>query len=473
MKFIKESIFLGVFFVASICEVSAQDAALPQVFRSMSSYRGPFGKNIIQGTGGRTITPSYPPGKRLFQGAFRSNDSGRVLARNFDFYVGNLFPSNYYELMEEYVFKPRLHLSAASNDAQPDTAYYKPYRELDHEALIEAGVEAMPRAFTMTSHWVLEKYFIAKFSDTVLSKSFQRWGVGDSADEEIYAKLFFNFYLSAMDRDLQYLPAYLLLQQSTVGDSSKTSSLQRARDLVAGYPNDFTKPLGRIRNAIHNQLSPAVIDMIDEYMSKYGKNSTLIKVRSILVSYYSFDPSVIFSLALKLGNKEISDIAAALKNKAPSLDDLLKLSEEATKLRSSISNEELVASKNKTDTLLLLSHVSKYLSSKLGSETYSKEDLGSVASMNVLMNSFFIEGFLIEKNWAYFKNKFSALASEKERAVLLAQSTKIATDTVLKSFQEPLSKWTQIEPKMDGFVDNVVKSSSINTASVILQTLNR
>jgi len=64
----------------------AGDASLPALFKSMSGDRGPNGRNIIQCTGNRYIIGSSNCiGDRLFQGAFRSNDVGRSMAKAYDF----------------------------------------------------------------------------------------------------------------------------------------------------------------------------------------------------------------------------------------------------------------------------------------------------------------------------------------------------------------------------------------------------
>jgi hypothetical protein len=453
---------------------NAAKKTLPEVFKSMSTYRGPFGKNIIQTEGGRAITPNYPAGKRIFQGAFRSNDSGRLMAREYDFYAGNLFSSNYYELMEEYVFRSEYELAAAANDNQPDTARYSPHRALNQKALVENGAKAMPRAASMARHAVLERYYVSTYPNSSLAKSFLRWGTGDSKDEEKFARDFLDFYLASMTSNLHYLPAFLLLQNSTVGDASKSRSLETARNLVAKFPHDNKTELGRIRNAIHNQLSPAVIGMIDDYTKKHGRNATLAQVRAILTTFYSFDPSVIGAISDRLGEADVSRVAKLLsedqkRGRAASLDSLEELSKAATDVLKKISDEKLIPVEKKTEALLLLSNISQFLNSKItDGKTFTKEDLPTKQAIKIVLNTLFIEGLLIQRNWEFFTDKVEKSKTDSERLNFLTQATKIGTDTVIKAFSPSLAQWKEIEPKMENFIDSAVKSSALNSASVIL-----
>ncbi len=476
MKFQKFAFLVLFSFVGSVARAEVSPD-LKKAFNSMDGYRGPFGKNIIQGEGGRKITPSFPP-KRLFQGAFRSNKSGRLMARDFNFYVGNQFPSNYYELMEEFVFRDKYALQAAGNDDQPDTASYKPFRPLDHEALFNNRAKAMPRAVEMARHWILEKHYTSAYPQALLTKSFQRWGVSDSGDEEIYARYFLNFYLSSMYSDLQFFPAFVLLKQSTVGDADKSGSLQTARNLVANYPNDYKDELGRIRNAIHNQLSPEVIDMIDAYVKRKGRNSTLSKVRAILVDFYSFDPQKIAKLAEKLGLKEMQDAAIHLsddiaKERTSSLELLSELSSHAADLKNKIGDAKVIEASKKTDALLLISYATQFLNSRLTNDkNYSVDEVVSKVAAIAILNTIYSEGLLTSKNWVYFVGRVKKASSNADRAAVLSDATKIGIKTIMFSVQEALEQWKSIDPKMENFIDNAAKSSALNTASVVLLRIN-
>ena len=450
-------------------------AGLKEDFNSINSWRGPFGKNVIQSTGARKITSgSAVVGKRLFQGAFRSSNHGRPLAKEYGFYIGNLMPSNYYELMHEYVFKDKYKLDYGANDTQNEYQSYSPYRSLDEAALIKAGKAAMPRAYSMARHTVLEKYYMKRQPNSKLTKSFLRWGVGDSKDEGIYTEKFINLYLSSISSDLQFTPLFFLLRESPVGDSSQLRLLERARDLVAGLPHD-SSALGRIRNAIHNQLSPAVIKMIDQYTATYGYNSTLASAKRLIVDFYSFGIGKIASTATKHGFKEIAAAAKAIDKSSTwaSIELLNELSTEMTKLKQIIDDNSKVRSSKKTDALLMLSYITQFLNARFtNTEVYKKEELSSQIAFLSILDILYAEGLLIENNWVAFKKMIANTSDHRTQALYLRKAISTGTDTVIKSFKEPLDQWKSVYSGMEDFTDSAVKSSGLNTASVVVGMVN-
>jgi hypothetical protein len=464
---------LGGLILASVASAAPAPNAtnIKRLFDGMSEYRGPMGKNILQHEGSRTVIgQGSTSGPRQFQGAFRSNQSGRPLARN-DFYIGNLFSSNYYELQETYVY------GVDSNEDQDDSASYNPRRQLNLDALIAKSAEALPRAASMARHWVLEKYYVNAYPNSKLAQSFLRWGVGDSADEQDYATAYLNFYMSASPTDLQFLPLAQLIRHSPVGDSDESRSLQRARDLVAEYPNGRETLRGRIRNAIHNQLTPKVIEMIDQLRREEGGlPSELVEVKRILQQFFSYSPSKSQSLARALGQTEIERTAAVLAadesaRRRSSIASLLAFSQAAAGLRSVILTDA-VPSKKKAESLLLLTYASRFLSSRLiNDDIYSDSDLTSKDAILAALNTVYIEGFLIKRNWDYFTGKINGASSQSQIGDFLGQATKIGTDTLIKAFTPALDQWKVVESRMESFVDNTVKSSALNTASVLLQKL--
>lgn len=465
---------------------------LIRLFNSMDQDRGPNGRNIQQNTGNRYIVEqSDPIGDRIFEGAFRSNEIGRPLAKNFDFYLGNRYASNYFELMETYVH------GVESNDYnnQSDFMTYgnKP-RTMNNTVLISNGQQAMGRAASMARHSILEKYYVERLPESPLAASFIRYGAGDSADEQKYATSFFAFSLSAMEtaplsgenRDFQFLPLSLLIRKSPVGDPTQSASLERARELVRNCTNNRSTLLGRIRNAIHNQLSPTVLIMIEEFLNTRPRDGTcesrpffkivrdIEEVQKILTAFFSYNPSKSLELSRQIGLSNLERIASVISSdyqagRASSLVNLLEYSKQAANLKSVIATSE-ISHKNKTRSLLLLTYVAQFLnSSLLNSRLYDARSLYSSDAALTILNSIYIEGFLTKRNWEYFANKISTAPTSKAAMDLLAQSTKISTDTLIKALAPSLEQWKLVESKMTGFVDDTIKSSAINTASVTIE----
>lgn len=426
----------------------------------MDQRKGPFGGNVQQGSNGRVgVLDGAPPGKHFFQAAFR-NDTARAFATSDDFYLGNLFTTNYFELMGEYVY----------SDAYGS-------HDLDHAALLAQAETAMPKAMSMIRHQLLERYYIEHFRDAKLARAFKIRGISDSENERQFAGYMFNFMIAGIqDTEYDYLPTYLLLSDSPIAASG---SLQTARDGIA-YLYDtevaystkdsaVSKRLYQLRNAIHNTLSEDVIVQISKFKKdfpEYSEDMTLQQIQEILVAYYEASSAKVASAAKKLGLSEIEAAARILAKSKTTPDLLLVLSKAVVAARISIADTSVIPFEKKTDAMLVLSLAARYMSKEIN----KMKRPNSVAVFQVLLDTMFTEGFLVQSNWEYFSEKLNEGGMDGV-ADIVQQATEIAGDTVVTSMGTALEQWVSLEPKMQGFVDNVIKSSSINAASVALGKL--
>lgn len=438
-------------------------AGLAEDFKKLDGQRkGPFSLNYLQGSRGRVVvTDGSASGTFQFQAAFR-NELARSIAQQHDLYVGNLFTTNYYELMGEYVY----------GDAYGS-------HELDHQALVNAAPQAMPKACSMVRSWVLEKHHLATVPNSALHKGFRLRGISGSEFELAYAGHFFSFYLSSMSDESQFLPAYLLAKGSPLTDSA---SLEKARTMIAAEYDSFKLMYGEsepavrrmysLRNAIHNQLSQAVIGQIDAYLRdfpfyrQYGYTA-LTEIQGILRAYYSVSPARVAELAKKAGAADIQTLATAIAKKGLTTADVLGLSTMAADLRTRISTSGVISYEKKTANLALLLTLSQYLNKEIN----SMKNISSSAIIVSLLNLVYAEGFLIADNWQYFVSEAQATADARTAAAILPDVVEISHDTLLQAFNPSYDKWLSVEPKMASFVDNTIKASSLNTASTILDRI--
>jgi hypothetical protein len=326
----------------------------------------------------------------------------------------------------------------------------------------------------MVRHWVLEKHYVTFFPNTKTSQAFQLRGISGSEFEQQYAFYFFNFYLSAITEDYQFLPAFLLAKSSPIADSA---SLDKARTLVAKIYDDAKIRFGdqdtgvqkmyQLRNAIHNQLSPEVITQIDTFLNNYGYlnrayGSQFAQIQDILRTYYRVGPKRISELARVAGVKEVQVAAEAIANNGFSAERALALSQSVTTLRTNITTAAIPYEK-KTDALILMFSTAQYLNKELSnlSAVKSKEVIKAV------INLLYVEGFLIQDNWNYFESEVDNAADIRAAAALIPDIADIANDTLSQAFSPSLDQWISLEPKMQYFVDNTIKSSALNTASII------
>ena len=440
-------------------QVAAQ-ADLALDFKQIDrSSKGPFGLNILQGENNNAaVNSGKTPANFLFQAAYR-NDVAQNLAAKYDFYVGNLFTTNYYQLMGEYVY----------GNASSDHA-------LNHTALISNSAQAMPKAASMTRHWVLEKYYTGRYPQSTLSKSFSIRGVSGSEFEQQYADYYFDFYLSSVTSDFQYLPAFLLAKDSPIGGSNQ---LDKARLMIGtiyeNYHNflntsvPMVKRIYAVRNHIHNQLSADVIPEIDQLLKDYPElqrksGSEFAQIRSLLANYFSFGPDKLVALARSLGLSDIKNRAEKMTNSSPTVADVLALSEEVVQLKTDLTTNKYSFEQKSTGIQLLLN--ASLLFNKL---LITNPSASSPSVVAIVLNTAYIEGFLLKDNWVYFKQELAPLTENNAAVAVLAEMIDVANDTLNQAFAPSLEQWKTVDPKMMNFIDDTLKSSAINTASVVAQ----
>lgn len=450
--------------------------------------KGPFTVNFLQhnrgrqalgGDGNDGCIKNGGGGTNQFQAAYR-NALAQDLATKEDFYLANLYTTNYYMLMGEYVYN-----DACSN------------HDLDHQALVNQSVNAMPKALSMFRHAVLERFYLESFPSSRLASRYKLRGISDSQNEQDYARYFFNFILSGMTQDIQFLPIYLLAKKSPVGVSPV---LQKARDAIAnlytslgggdggpgstsvvgdgwggfitvgGGSSAMLARLYQLRNTIHNTLSRDTIADIDKFKKDFPGVGTevLNNIQANLRTYYATSAKKISELAKTLKLEKVQVAADTLVKGPVTPAGLLQLSIAVAEVRATIADSRLVPWDKKTETLLLVANSAQYLSKEIS----VIKVIDSVDVIKVILNTIYIEGFLIKSNWQAFATQMET-ADLATAAGNLAKVVEIASKTTEKAFAPALDQWKAIEPKMDNFLDNVIKSSSLSAAATVAGKIKR
>lgn len=445
--------------------LTAQAANLKQNWTQINSTnKGPFELNYIQGPRSRVAVKNgtHVDGGALFQAAYRNKTARDMIAQD-TFYLGNLFTTNYYELMGEYVFGDPM-----SN------------HPLEHKRLADVGAKAMPKAAAMVRGWVLEKQYLSQFPQSQMGMAFAYRGISDVVNEQTFAQYFFNFYLSSITEDFQYLPAFILVNKSPIVASA---SLERARDLIAqafdyynaggwGVDQSGLQEMYKLRNNIHNQLSKEVVGQLDQFLKSYPSyrnDSYFPELRRILVEYFGISVGKISSTAKKLGYPEIKAAADKVANKATFTDGLLELSRAAANLRSDIATARVPYEKRGL-TLALLAETTKVLNKEISGISSATVKTLSNKITETVVNTIYVEGFLIKDNWVYFQKE---AATAGDAASLLGDIVDASTATLTEAFRPTYDQWVSIEPKMSYFMDSTIKSSALNTASTVIEKLRK
>lgn len=425
-------------------------------FQAMLEQRkGPFGLNVSQGSQGQASYDASPTG-HLFTSAFR-NSHARVLVDQHSVYTGNLFTTNYYELNSEFVYGDAL----STNHG------------IDNEALMTASSAAMPRALEMVKNWVLERYYVEVYPSSKLAKSFALRGISGTEYEIKFAAYFFNFYMSSLNDDYQYLPAFLLAKESPIADSSE---LAESRNLVTQVYDFFAATYGtndsrvleiyKIRNIIHNQLNEDVIGRIERFLSEnpwYEKDghTYLPRILVLLRRYYSFTPEKLMILAQQAGVSSVEQAAQNIVAQGITPETLLALSMVTADLKTGITTA--VPWDKKAAALALIAKSCQFINKEIN----RMETVNTVASYQAMLNTIYSEGFLIQDNWLYYQGEFSTLENAK---ALMPEVIEVATMTLQEAFTGTFEKWMSIAPdkSFEHFIDDNLKSSSLNTAALSL-----
>jgi hypothetical protein len=459
--------------LASLVSISAlaDEASLIANFKKANStYKGAFGKNYLQGKSGRSPVGEASEsgcyrlgagGSGLFQAAYR-NLIGQALVDQDQFYLANLYTTNYYELMGEYVFGDR-----CGN------------HPIDNEGLLRKANEALPKFILMTQHTVLERYYSELFPNTRIGSARAIRGVSDSKDETVFARYYFNFGLTAMNQDIQFLPLYLLSKKSPLNDNSV---LQRARDSIAtlytesnggneGYAggDGYLGELYRLRNTIHNTLSKDTIQEIGKFKKRWGDpTGRLTTIQANLYEYFATGAKNVYNAAKRINAIDVMAAARPMiKTSTP--HGLLELSNALVAVKNSISDETIFPTESKVDVMILLSVGAQYIAKEIN----VMKRIDSKETLIALLNAVYIEGFLFRNNLAYFQNQINSAADVATAASVLPKVVAIASKTIEKGLSPALEQWKTVEPKMENFLDNVIKSSTLSAAAAVDAKIKR
>ena len=385
-----------------------------------------------------------------------------TLATDHGFYTGNLFTTNYYNLMSATLF-----------DGAKSFA-------LDHEALVSVGASTMSGSVEIVKHWVLEKYYISKFPDSGITRGFNTRGIAGSEFEQEYANYYFSYYLSFVEDSFQFLPVYLLAKQSPITNSS---SLDKSRDMIKvaydyfvnrwGASDSRVRGLYKIRNAIHNNLSENVLPMIEDYLEEnpwYAANGNtyLQEIHRMLSEYFQADAGKIKELANASGLTDLASAAQTVEEQGVSVETLFLLSQTLVEGRKALNTNTITWS-NKAKALSNIVSATDFINK----EIIKFEKVESPEMALTLLNLIYVEGFLIEDNWAYFYEELSSGDSEALSSTLV-DVVDVAAMTLDDVFLGTVTAWAQAsgKPGVQQFRDDILKSSSLNSVSVILNKGN-
>ncbi|MGB7451418.1 MAG: PEP/pyruvate-binding domain-containing protein [Lysobacterales bacterium] len=424
-------------------------------------WKGPYGCYARQTTEGRFCKRGggFPgeKGETLFFSAFR--DEGAQQLAELDFYIANVFATNYHYLYAKNVV----------GDAN-STAF-----DIDHEKFM-ANDQAMEDVQNVFRHTILERFYNLKFPDTKMAKTFYARGTASSEYEVLYLNYLAEYAARYMHKRNEYLTLYQVLSRYDLNSTSGVS-INILRDEVdtisqsiePEYKNEFST----IRNGIHNSLSRDSITTLEAFNDRYeGSNSNKADIEQLLKSldnYFKvnadFLKNTANSLEPGLNNQQLATIAS-LKNTHNSVSELEALSEIGAELLTRMEK----ANSYPLETIRFIIQLNQYLQiDVLNSGIDANSSNSDIQSrMFVAINAAFSSGLIAKKQHKKLLadiRDFNDSVDVRDPARLLEIANFVsitvyyATENIEEMYGEQLVAWLNIEPAMAGMIDDTLKAS--------------
>lgn len=463
-------IFLNLlFFVAS----TAQAKEISEYFKDFdAAYKEPFGKNMMQMRNRRITYNQWTKtgGAYIFQAAFRSDKAKALLAEH-GMYTGNLFSTNYYELRAEFL----------KGDPNADNLG----SEDNLESLIAVAKEnpaVMQRAEQMVLNWNLEKLYINKNPNGRIASSFRERGVAGAEYEQQYGQDFVNFYVTTSVDNLQLMPIIRLVDSSSLVSSNNFTKIRdRATQLYetyrpggakAGYVNKSQlAQIKDIRDSIHNQLTPEIVQVIDAYMAKTRPSqghTELNQIKALIESYFARGIVDILHVARK-DSIEVKSLRA-LDTSKPSLESLTAYTNELVENRKAMLTDTVAVDKKYVH-LVYVSTAASFVFEKtrryISQNRINGDNIEELSQ--VIAKLLYLQGLISEEN---MDSIVDVPANFDDYEVVVDNLLTVVMENIDVAYYEYTEKWKQVDKAMGGIVDDTIRSSALALFNHILDKMD-
>lgn len=461
-------IALSTFSFSALAHSSPErDASIKSLFGEIKKIsKGALDLNVYQTTTGRVIVMQNgvivnPPSDTLLTVAFR-NPKAQSLAA-LDFYVGNRYGSNYWELNNRFNATPEEQAAQAFN--------------FNHANLV-THAEALPMALSMAKHQLLELFYIQKSPTSNLAKSYNQRGVADDAHEIKYYRLYSDF----LARHIRFENEYLLLldfqKKSNLLPGKKSVSLSDIRVMVSDLslkldsymPPPQAAEFRALRNSIHNGMNKTVLLKLAQFQTTNAAlflpedNLTYENLKSLITAYYAVDKETMSILAPKVKSElpDLSSLLALLKPTENSLSSLLQLSQLAV-----TAKEKFYVTRN-IDLTHLIIRIQDFIDAEQGNRVFPEaNDL--LIKAEILTNISLATGYISNARHAEViqllrNNPLLALKT-------LSQTLSEGVLAYENAYQPALADWKLVSTSVSSYVDEGLRSSSLIALDATLAQL--
>ncbi|MBC7465265.1 MAG: hypothetical protein H7256_04680 [Bdellovibrio sp.] len=453
------------FVVASLVSMQAfagltgaeREAKIKSIFNDVKKMsKGALDQNAYQTALGRSFVMQNgaimsPPAGTMMTVAFR-NAKANELA-DLDFFVGNRYASNYWELTNKAIGTPAEQAAKAFRFNQAE---------------LKVKSEALPLAISMAKHQMLELYYMSKSPTSTLTKSYLQRGVSDANDELKYYRLYAEYLAANIKYENDYLVFVEFQKTSSLLPGKKSISLAGIRQLVANISTKFdtymtpekASTFRALRNSIHNGMNKSVLISLGNFQQD---NKSVItaedlvsyeSLKSQISAFYKIDKDVLTVLLPSIKNDlpDARALVTRLNQSGNSLNSLLELSNMAMTAR-----QKFYVTKN-IDLTHFVIRSQELIDAEMGNLTLtSKSDLAMKAK--TLVNMSYATGLMSQAR----RGEIVAQLDQNPDAAtkLLASALGEGITTYEAAFQPALNDWKLVSTSASQFVEDGIRSSTL------------
>lgn len=440
--------------------------------------KGALGRNVYQRPGGRfeVIRPdgtiAGPPRDTIFVVAYRNSEAAKLAAQ--DFYVGNRFASNYWELHNEFL----------ANAADKRAFGFHP----EHARFLATAAIA-PKARSMARHMMLEQFYMRKFPKAMITRANMARGTADADHEMRYYSQFAEYLAKHATSPADYFTLFEMQRRWNLTGDAQRVSLPRVRDQVASIYERLIAQFGDtqmtyefrvIRNSIHNYMTPGVIDLLTTYLRNYQNVlyredvQDITSLREQVRAYYKTDRKTLQAWVTKLGALLPADAAPIVNSLSDGTSSLAQL-EALSQLM--VRSQDVFWAKRHPDIIHFVIRGNQFMQSQLAARALNgREDWAARA--RIAANGASASGILPVESW---KSLMDGLAAPQRnnggyvraRIEDIGRAMVFSMSLTQEAMSPALADWTFVEPSMAGFVDDCLRSSFLTELDLISTYLKK
>ena len=475
-------IMTGLILMAMSPQAFANDQNMKALFEQINkASKGALGSNVYQEPDSRRLVEQngqiqYATSKTAFTAAFPSDLAAKLAAEE-GLLLGHRFTTDYVALHKKFV---------APGESATGFA-------INVEAFM-SNPQIAPEMKNMVLQMILEKFYIGQNPNSKIAYGNLYRGSADADNE----RTFYNYFAKylAKYQDPQKASDYLILFEmqrrfNLTGDTGSVS-LESLRAEVAslydrvsegnkGTESDVT--FMKIRNSIHNYMTPDVVGRLEAYLQKFNTSSGLSqgtidgirKLKARIETYYKVDKTALLTMAKKIPAAQLptdfQTVLGSLKETGNTLQDLKKLSALVVavvdQFKANAKNPEMIHFVIKTQA---------FLQNELAR---TKLDLATAQiRTSIAMDSIYASGLIPQSMYLDVSKVLSAQMKLTEKAQASALSAKLSG--VLKqalaltkaTFKPALDKWVIVSPQTEGVIDDTLRGSQMTELDQVITLLD-